>query len=180
MKKGIDIIVLLSFTIVILILSSSLLTYHPPKHNNGPISNSDAQRLQLDESLNMKNSFTTNLYNGEWKDVQYSNIPSNTFGKKLFKANCTSCHYRSERQSTGPGLAEITTRAPSKEWVFNYIKDSREMLKKGDPYALKLAHDNPSVMTVFDGILTDEQIKAIVDYIFSEPQEQPVVTVIVP
>lgn len=49
-------------------------------------------------------------------------------GKKLFKGQCASCHYPSEKKLIGPGLKDVRTRWSSKpnfnifrERNFNYI-----------------------------------------------------------
>jgi cytochrome c2 len=158
-------IIFSSFVVIaLLVIGSSFLKYTPPK-GPGPIANGELQVPRVEDQLNEHNNFKTNSSSGGLSYGSYSGSD----GKKLFKANCSSCHFLDYRMSTGSGLAGISTRTPGKDWVFNYIKDSFTMLKKGDPYALKLRSGNPARMTVFSGVLTDEQIKAIVDFIFSEP-----------
>jgi mono/diheme cytochrome c family protein len=97
-------------------------------------------------------------------------------GKNLFKANCKSCHYLSDKMSTGPGLAGVSTRVPSKEWMMKWVTDNISLQKSGDPYAVQIKAKYGAQMTVFAGTLNQDQIKAIVDYVFSEPGEPVVVT----
>src|ERR1700744_4109350 len=85
-------------------------------------------------------------------------------GEKLFKANCGSCH-SIDAKVVGPALKGVTERvpAPAQDWMFKWIKNNVALRKSGDAYANKVYADNGSTaMTVFDGTLTDDQIKTII------------------
>ena len=92
-------------------------------------------------------------------------------GKKLFKANCATCHHLSDAKNTGPGLAGISKRV-QKDWALRWVSNNQDILKAGDAYALKIkAENNNASMTVFAGVLSPEEIKAVVEYIWTEPGE---------
>jgi len=92
----------------------------------------------------------------------------NTEGRKLFKQNCMVCHALTDQKITGPGLKDVANRVPqpTEEWLTNYILNNEKVRKAGDPYALKIYNENDSLpMTVFDSVLTQQQVKSIVNYI---------------
>jgi len=96
-------------------------------------------------------------------------------GGKLFKANCAVCHSLGTNKVTGPGLQGVTERVPSpyQDWMLKWIKNNAALRKTGDSYANKLfADNNGTSMTVFDGALTDDQIKNIIAYVANPPKEQ--------
>jgi mono/diheme cytochrome c family protein len=95
-------------------------------------------------------------------------------GGKLFKANCAVCHSLGSNKITGPGLQGVTDRVPSpyQDWMLKWIKNNAALRKSGDAYANKVfADNNGTAMTVFEGALTDDQIKNIIAYIANPPQE---------
>ena len=96
-------------------------------------------------------------------------------GAKLFKANCTTCHTMTDQKLTGPGLKDVFSRIPKDpEWLKKWITNSSAMIKSGDPYAVKIFNENTkSAMTVFDGILSAEDIDAIIGYLKNPPAEGP-------
>jgi cytochrome c2 len=85
-------------------------------------------------------------------------------GKALFKANCSSCHYASEKKGTGPGLKGVLDRIPGGDWKYNWVKNSAAMKKSGDAYAAKItAEYGGAAMTAFPS-LKNEEIDAILEY----------------
>ena len=56
-------------------------------------------------------------------------------GEKLFKANCAACHRIDSKKLTGPGLGGIMERVPSKEWLYDWVKNSQKLIASGDSYA---------------------------------------------
>jgi cytochrome c2 len=85
-------------------------------------------------------------------------------GKKLFKTNCASCHYASDKKGTGPGLKGVLGRIPDGNWKYRWVRNSQEVIKSGDAYANKIFKEyNNSVMTNF-GSLSDAEIDAILTY----------------
>ncbi len=105
----------------------------------------------------------------------FSNSLTAADGKTVFKQNCAVCHTLTEQRTTGPGLAGIKDRAPGGDWLFNWVKNAEKMIKSGDPEANKIFKEYaPSVMTVFEGTLSDDEIKAVVEYIKNPPVEKKV------
>ena len=85
-------------------------------------------------------------------------------GKALFRNNCASCH-AIERKLVGPPLAGAEERAPSKETLYRWIRNSTDVLKEGDPYYTQLFNKyNKSLMTPM-GHLSDQDIDAILTYV---------------
>lgn len=85
-------------------------------------------------------------------------------GMSLFKANCTSCH-AIDRKLTGPALANSWNNWDSEEKLIRWIRNSQELVKSGDPYAVKLFNEyNQSVMTSFLQ-LNEDQVINIIDYL---------------
>ncbi|MCA6364191.1 MAG: cytochrome c [Bacteroidetes bacterium] len=96
--------------------------------------------------------------------VAATKAPVNSKGKALFKANCSSCHYASEKNGTGPGLKGVLTRIPGGEWKYNWVRNSAALAASGDAYATAIkAKWNNAVMTAFP-TLSNEDIDAILDY----------------
>jgi mono/diheme cytochrome c family protein len=89
-------------------------------------------------------------------------------GKKLFKGQCASCHYPSEKKLIGPGLKGVKDRWSNYDNLKSWIRNSQNFLKTGDSYATALyAEYNQSVMPSFD--LSDEEIDAILEYANTPP-----------
>ena len=87
-------------------------------------------------------------------------------GRKLFRSNCSSCH-KINAKLVGPGLSNIKEKYKGEEeWLYQWIRNAPELIKKGDPKAVALYEqfqDN-GMMQAFPS-LTDEQISAILGYI---------------
>lgn len=84
-------------------------------------------------------------------------------GKDLFETQCVACH-AVDQKLIGPALAGVDKRH-SEEWLLKFIRNSQEMIKSGDPVALKLYEENNKLaMNSFEH-LSDEQIRDILTYI---------------
>ncbi|MGQ2982243.1 cytochrome c3 family protein [Flavobacterium sp.] len=69
-------------------------------------------------------------------------------GKELFNSLCAACH-KLDAKSTGPALRGVADKH-DRAWLYKWIHNSSEMIKAGDPAAVKLfAENNNSVMTPF-------------------------------
>lgn len=93
-------------------------------------------------------------------------------GKKIFTQNCASCHRIDDQKLVGPGLKDIQNKVPqpAHDWLFKWIKNNKEVLKSGDAYATKIFEENNKLpMNIFDGILSDEEINAVINYIETPP-----------
>src|SRR5690606_2337016 len=58
-------------------------------------------------------------------------------GEQLFKANCQACH-RVDRKFVGPALAGVYDRAPSIQWIIDFVHNSTAVIQSGDKYAKDL------------------------------------------
>jgi mono/diheme cytochrome c family protein len=87
-------------------------------------------------------------------------------GEQLFNTNCKTCHRVSQRL-IGPPLAGVYERAPSIDWIKNFVRNSSAVIASGDPYAVNLYNEyNKVMMTSFP--LKDEEIMNILGYIKAE------------
>lgn len=89
-------------------------------------------------------------------------------GKKLFTDLCASCHNRNMKDPlTGPALGGIREKwsAYPEEDLYNFIRNSRQMIAEGHPLALaSWNEEGHSIMTSFPE-LTKGELKILVDYI---------------
>jgi mono/diheme cytochrome c family protein len=92
-------------------------------------------------------------------------------GKVLFDANCKACH-RVKQKLVGPALENVYNRAPSIQWIKDFVHNSSAVIASGDSYAVKLYEEyNKTQMTAFSG-LKDEQIMNILAYIKFETEKK--------
>lgn len=90
-------------------------------------------------------------------------------GKKLFKANCASCH-KVDQKLTGPALRDAWTRWESQEKIIKWTQNSQALIASGDAYANKIFNEyNKSVMSAFTQ-LSDEQVVSIIEYYIQAEQ----------
>src|SRR5882762_6665253 len=88
-------------------------------------------------------------------------------GEDLFNGNCKSCH-RVKQKLVGPALAGVYDRAPSIDWIKNWVRNSSKVIASGDKYAMTLYNEyNKSQMTAFTSY-KDDQIMAILAYVKAE------------
>jgi len=88
-------------------------------------------------------------------------------GESLFNANCKSCH-AVKRKLVGPALADVEKRAPSIQWLKEWIKNPAKVIASGDEYAVKIYNEyQKTQMTAFTN-LNDDQIMAILGYVKAE------------
>jgi len=88
-------------------------------------------------------------------------------GEDLFNGNCKSCH-RVKQKLVGPALAGVYDRAPSIDWIKNWVRNSSKVIASGDKYAVTLYNEyNKSQMTAFTSY-KDDQIMAILAYVKAE------------
>ena len=91
-------------------------------------------------------------------------------GKELFNANCAACH-KLDAKSTGPALRGVAAKHDM-AWIYKWVHNSSEMIKSGDPVAVKLFEEhNKSVMTSFPQLSTGD-IDNIIAYT-SEVKAEP-------
>lgn len=89
-------------------------------------------------------------------------------GKELFNTLCAACH-KLDAKATGPALRGVADKH-DRAWIYKWVKNSSELIKSGDPVAVKLFNENnKSVMTAFPQ-LSDADIDNIMAYT-SQPAE---------
>lgn len=94
-------------------------------------------------------------------------------GKELFNANCAACH-KLDAKSTGPALRGVAAKHDM-AWIYKWVHNSSDMIKSGDPVAVKLFEENnKSVMTSFPQ-LSEGDIDNIIAYT-SEVKAEPATT----
>jgi mono/diheme cytochrome c family protein len=94
-------------------------------------------------------------------------------GETLFNANCKACH-AVKRKLVGPALAGVQDRAPSIDWIIDFVHNSSAVISSGDEYAVKLYNEyNKTQMTAFTS-LKDEDILNILAYVKSEAAKEDV------
>jgi cytochrome c2 len=90
-------------------------------------------------------------------------------GEKLFKANCAACHRIDAKKLTGPGLQGVMDRVPSKEWLYDWVKNSQKLIASGDSYANQVYEEYAKVpMTAFE-YLSNQDIDDIFEYVMNPP-----------
>ena len=95
-------------------------------------------------------------------------------GKKLYNANCASCH-KLDKKLVGPALGGVTERREL-DWLIAWIRDNAELRASGDKDAIAIFEEyNGSVMSAFPQ-LSDQDIKDILVYtIEGNKPKEPVV-----
>lgn len=86
-------------------------------------------------------------------------------GKVLFTNNCAQCHAVTEEVVVGPGLKGIQQRAPGKDWLYKWIRNSSAVIATGDPYAVQVFNKYQKIQMSSFPNLTDADIDGILAYI---------------
>ena len=109
-------------------------------------------------------------YNENQKPVQQVagavTITPAQLGKRVFTANCMTCH-----QASGQGIAGVYPPLAGSEWVLDPVHE-KHMIKivlhgLNGPITVK-GNTYNSAMTPFGGVLRDDQIANVLTYIRSE------------
>ena len=89
-------------------------------------------------------------------------------GKALFQTHCAACH-TVHKDMTGPALAGTEDRWADKDLLHEWILNSSKVVASGDAYANEMFNKwNKIPMTHFEGILSNEDIDAILAFIKEE------------
>lgn len=102
--------------------------------------------------------------NNAEKQAKVPSVTANNtaVGESLFKINCSLCHKPNE-EFTGPALKDVAGRWPGKETLYDFVKNSQEVISR-NAYAKQLFEKyNQSPMPPFPQ-LKDEEIEAILNY----------------
>lgn len=108
--------------------------------------------------------------------AQSQDIPEDaaaiTAGTALFNTNCKSCH-KIHAESVGPALAGVYDRAPSIQWIKDWVHNSPKVIASGDEYAIAIYEKyKKGAMTPFT-TLKDEDIMNILAYVKAETVKGP-------
>jgi mono/diheme cytochrome c family protein len=83
-------------------------------------------------------------------------------GAQLFQP-CKACHNIGKGRLIGPDLYQVTKRR-DREWLTRFIRNSQDVVKSGDAYAVNLFEQHNKIpMPPFS--YSDEQINAVLNYI---------------
>jgi len=83
--------------------------------------------------------------------------------KALFTANCAACHHP-VKDATGPALQGSLLRCPDSAWLKAFVKNSQQMIKRGDKYSADLFTKwNKTEMPSFEQ-LTDKEYNLLLEY----------------
>jgi len=121
-------------------------------------------------------SFALKIFSLSW--LFALGISSNGFaqgdpvaGKSLFNQHCAACHHL-DKKMTGPALRGVTERLET-DWLHKWIKNSAEVIKSGDAYAVKIFEEyNRSAMNTFPQ-LSEADIDNILAYT-AESKPEPI------
>ncbi|MVO08854.1 c-type cytochrome [Flavobacterium sp. TP390] len=127
-------------------------------------------------SLALTLSFSLSVFSQDSTSVDVAAAPATggnaDAGKALFNANCAACHAL-DKVMTGPALRGVADKY-DKEFLYKWIKNNTELIKAGDPTALKIYNENgQKAMTIFPQ-LSNTDIDNILAYT-SQPKPEPVV-----
>ncbi len=133
-------------------------------------------------SFSTSNSISQNIWSMNFKSIVclFFFLASQLFlaqnadnGAKLFKQNCAVCHAsHTDQKLTGPGLKGVFDRVPkpADEWLIKWILNNEKLIKSGDAYANKIYNDfNKAAMTVFEGQLSENDVKDILAFLKAPP-----------
>jgi len=123
--------------------------------------NSISRKLLLSLSLTLLFSLTSFAQDPAAPAAPEAAAPAATAGgdpvkgKELFNANCAACH-KLDAKSTGPALRGVAAKHDV-AWIYKWVHNSSDMIKSGDPVAVKLFEENnKSVMTSFPQLSTGD------------------------
>jgi mono/diheme cytochrome c family protein len=85
-------------------------------------------------------------------------------GKALFNAKCASCH-AIDKQLVGPALKGVEDRWDDRKMIYEWIRNSAALIKKGYPRAVAVYNEYNKVQMAAFPELKDQDIDAILDYI---------------
>ncbi len=91
-------------------------------------------------------------------------------GKQLFMMYCASCHHAT-RDLTGPSFYNIGSRWKNKKLLYQFIKNSQEVIKK-DAYSKALFEKWNKVIMPANPDLKDADITKILDYVDTEAKKK--------
>lgn len=118
--------------------------------------------------------YTDSLY---YSFSGYPYSESEIDGRTIFLQRCASCH-RMDVAMTGPALGGVLDRwNGSRANIKTWIKDYDKAVEAKIPRALEVVHYANTAMQKFEGILTEKQLDALVNYLATwRPSSAPAPT----
>jgi mono/diheme cytochrome c family protein len=92
-------------------------------------------------------------------------------GKKIFEANCKTCH-RIHKRLVGPALAGVLERRDSL-WVIKMIRNSSQLIASGDPTAVKLFEEYNGLQMTSFASFSDADLRSLLEYLKLESENKP-------
>jgi mono/diheme cytochrome c family protein len=112
------------------------------------------QRWQASQPMPGCGTISTNVVKSyQPKDWRYD-------GKKLFMANCASCHKTNGASSLAGVVPKWPSEAALKQWIRNWTVAANS----GEPYARMVAQSSEAAQPVFEH-LQPAELDALVDYL---------------
>lgn len=88
-------------------------------------------------------------------------MPKFENGKQLFNTNCAACHHPTKKLIASP--FPFVRKKYGQAFVYKLVKNNFKLQAQNSK--AKAIFKNKSIMTIFDGILTNKQIDEICDYV---------------
>ena len=107
----------------------------------------------------------------EWeswlKNDPYKGLSMVDVGKKVFQGRCTACHQATKEKMIGPGLAEIYNTKRDLEGGLTILADENYLRESILNPSAKISKGYPNQMTPFAGLLSEEELSGLIEYIKS-------------
>jgi len=107
----------------------------------------------------------------EWeswlKDDPYKGLSLSAVGKKVFQGRCTACHKAGRERMIGPGLAGIYGTKRELEGGLTVLADENYLRESILNPSAKISKGYPNQMTPFAGLLSEEELSGLIEYIKS-------------
>jgi cytochrome c2 len=104
----------------------------------------------------------SSVENNPSNNTQENIVATNKNGESLFKANCASCH-KANQNYVGPALAGVASRWESKALLYDFVRNSQEVIGR-NAYAKKLFEEYKQSPMLPYPQLKDDDIQGILDY----------------
>jgi len=107
----------------------------------------------------------------EWetwlKNDPYRGLSMTEVGKKVFQGRCTACHKVTQEKLIGPGLAGIYNTKRELETGLTVLADENYLRESILNPSAKISKGYPNQMTPFAGLLSEEELSGLIEYIKS-------------
>ena len=101
------------------------------------------------------------------KNDPYKGLSMAEVGKKVFQGRCTACHKATKEKLIGPGLAGIYNTKRNLEGGLTILADENYLRESILNPSVKISEGYPNQMTPFAGLLSEEELSGLIEYIKS-------------